>query len=92
VGELRPFLAPDIAEHLARDGERIGRLQSKLDRVGRRRGTACTVSVVSRGLLQLLRSWCADIEEAAGWIPRDVLPEEGNRLIAGFELYTRTHA
>jgi hypothetical protein len=92
VDELRPFLPPDVAERLTRDGERIGRLQCELDRVGRRRGTAHTVSIVSRELLHLLRSWCADIEEAAGWIPRDSLPEEGNRVVGEFELYTRIHS
>ena len=92
VDEVRPFLPPDIAERLTHDGERIGRLQCELDRVGRRRGTAHMVSVVSRELLQLLRAWCADIEEAAGRIPRGLLPEEGNRLIADLELYTCIHA
>ncbi len=92
VDELRPFLPPDIAERLTRDGESIGRLQCELDRVGRRRRTGHPVSVLSRELLQLLRSWCADIEEAAGQIPRDSLPEEGNRLVADLELYIRTHA
>jgi hypothetical protein len=92
VDELRPFLPPDIADSLTRDGERIGRLQCELDRVGRRRGTAHTVSVISRRLLHLLRSWCADIEAAAGRIPRGLLPPEGNRLVADFELYTWTHA
>lgn len=92
VDEVRPFLLPDIAERLTRDGERIGRLQGELDRVGRRRATARKVSVVSRELLQLLRSWCADIEEAAGRIPRDLLAEEGNRLVAELELYTRIHS
>jgi hypothetical protein len=91
IDEVRPFLPPDAAERLTQDGERVGRLQSELDRVGRRRGTAHTVSVLSRELLHLLRSWCADIEEAAGRIPRELLPEEGNRLVADFELYTRTH-
>ena len=52
VDELRPFLPPDIAELLTRNGEGIGRLQRELDRVGRRRGTAHQVSVVSRELLQ----------------------------------------
>ena len=91
VDELRPFLPPDTAASLARDGERIGRLQRELDRVGRRRGTAHTVSVLSRRLLQLLRSWCADIEAAAGRIPRGLLPPEGNRLVADLELYASTH-
>jgi hypothetical protein len=92
VDELRPFLPPDIADSLTRDGERIGRLQCELDRVGRRRGTAHTVSVISRRLLHLLRSWCADIEAAAGRIRRDLLPAEGNRLVAELELYTRIHS
>jgi hypothetical protein len=92
VGELRPFLPPDIVDSLTRDGERIGRLQCELDRVGRRRGTAHAVSVISRRLLHLLRSWCADIEAAAGRIPRGLLPPEGNRLVADLELYARTHA
>jgi len=92
VDELRPFLPPGIADSLTRDGERIGRLQCELDRVGRRRGTAHTVSVISRRLLHLLRSWCADIEAAAGRIPRGLLPPEGNRLVADLELYARTHA
>ncbi|HEY5939387.1 MAG TPA: hypothetical protein VIT87_01120 [Gemmatimonadales bacterium] len=92
VDELRPFLPPPIADSLTRDGERIGRLQCELDRVGRRRGTAHTVSVISRRLLHLLRSWCADIEAAAGRIPRGLLPPEGNRLVVDLELYTRTHA
>ena len=92
VDELRPFLPPDIADSLTRDGDRIGRLQSELDRVGRRRGTAHTVSVISRRLLHLLRSWCADIEAAAGRIPRDLLPPEGTRLVAELELYASTHA
>ncbi len=92
LDEVRPFLPPDIAERLTQDGERIGRLQCELDRVGRRRGTAHMVSGVSRELLQLFRAWCADIEKAAGQIPRGLLPEEGNRLIADLELYTRIHA
>ena len=92
INEVHPFFPPDTAERLTRDGESIGRLQCDLDRVGRRRRTGHTVSVSSRELLQLLRSWCADIEEAAGQIPRDLLPEEGNRLVADFEQYSRTHA
>jgi hypothetical protein len=92
VDELRPFLPPDIVERLTQDGERIGRLQSELDGVGRRRGTARAVSAVSRELLQLLRSWCADIEKAAGLIPRGLLPAEGNRLVTELELYTRIHS
>jgi hypothetical protein len=91
VEELRPFLQPETGERLAQDGERISRLQTELDRVGRRRGTAHSVSVLSRELLQSLRTWCADIEEAAGGISRDLLPEEGNKLVAGFESYTRSH-
>jgi hypothetical protein len=92
IDKVRPFLPPDTTERLTQGGERISRLQCELDRMGRRRGTAHTVAVVSRQLLHLLRSWCADIEEAAGRIPRELLPEEGSRLVADFELYTSTHA
>jgi hypothetical protein len=92
IDEVHPFLPPDTAERLTQDGERIGRLQCELDRVGRRRRTAHAVSVVSRELLQLLRSWCANIEKAAGRIPRGLLPAEGNRLVAELELYTRIHS
>src|SRR5690349_17072219 len=45
---LRPFLHPATADRLTRDGERIAQLQCVLDRVGRRRGTARTVSVAAR--------------------------------------------
>jgi hypothetical protein len=91
IDEVHLFLPPDTAARLIQDGERIGWLQGELDRVGRRRSTAHRVSVLSSELLHLLRSWCADIENAAGRIPRDSLPEEGNRLVADFELYSRTH-
>ena len=91
VEELRPFLPPEAGERLAQDGERISRLQTELDRVGRMRGTAHSVSVLSRELLQSLRTWCDDIEEAAGGISRDLLPEEGHKLVAGLESYTRSH-
>jgi hypothetical protein len=92
LDELRPFLPHRIVERLIRDGERILRLQGDIDRVGRRRATARAVSVISTQLLRWLRCWCADIEEAAGGIPRRSLPEEGNRVVADFELYARTHS
>ena len=91
VEELRPFLPPEVGQRLAQEGERINRLQAELDRVGRMRGTAHSVSVLSRELLQSLRSWCVEIEETAGGISRDLLPEEGNKLVAGLESYTRSN-
>jgi hypothetical protein len=66
---LRPFLSEATAERLDQDGDRIARLQCELDRVGRRRGTPRTVSVISHQLLELLRAWCTEIEEAARDIP-----------------------
>jgi hypothetical protein len=87
VNELRPFLPAQTGESLTRDGERIGELLGELDRVGRRRGTAHTVAVFARRLLDSLRLWCADIEAAAWRVPRDVLPEEGARLAADLERY-----
>lgn len=92
VDELRPFLPPEIAERLIGEGEHVIQLQEQLDEVGRRRGTAHMVSAIASKLLQSLRSWCAEIEAAAGQLRRDILPEEGNRLLAALELHTRTHA
>lgn len=90
--ELQPFLPSDIAETLLRDGERIEQLQQKLDRVGRRRGTARTVSAGARLLLRSVRTWCADIEAAGSEIDRAELPEEAQRVLASFELYAKVHA
>ena len=90
--ELHPFLPHDTAERLNEDGDVIARLHEELDRVGRRRGTAHTVSVLSHRLLHLLRSWCADIEAAAGSIQRDVLTPEGKQLILDLERYTSNYA
>ena len=87
LNELHPFLPHDTAERLNEKGDRIARLQEELDRTGRRRGTAHTVSVVSQRLLHLLRSWCADIEAAAGNIQRDVLTPAGKQLVLDFERY-----
>ena len=90
--ELYSFLPHEAAERLALGGAHIGQLQSDLDRVGRRRGTAHTVSVVSHRLLHLLRSWCADIEAEAGWIPVDTLTLVGHQLLRDFERYASIHA
>jgi len=92
LAEMRPFFPAEAADRVCREGERIGQLGKVLDRIGRRRGTARTVAVASREFLQLLRHWCSDIELAAEQIPRDVLPQEGSRLVAEFESYGRTHA
>ena len=89
--ELRPFLPGGVADALLRDGERIEQLQQKLDRIGRRRRTARTVSVTAELLLSALRAWCADIESAASEIDRLELPEEAQRALASFKLYTQVH-
>lgn len=91
VDEMRPCLPGETANRLRQEGERIGQLGEALDEVGRRRGTARTVAVASREFLRLLRQWCTDIELAARQIPRDMLPEEGARLVAELETYGRTH-
>jgi hypothetical protein len=91
IEEMRPFLPPEVADRLSREGERLGQLGQALDKVGRRRGTARTVAVASREFLQLLRQWCSDIELAAEQVARDDLPQEGARLVAELETYGRTH-
>ena len=90
--ELHSFLTPDVAERLTLDGDRIGGLVAELDRVGRRRGSAQTVSVVSQRLLSAVRAWCADIEAAAGSIPLDLLTPEGRESLLDLERYVSIHA
>ena len=92
VNELRAFLPHPVAERLERDAEVIHRLQSELDQVGRRRGSAHKMSPMARSFLQLLRSWCADTEAAAGEIPRDSLTPEGRRLLFDLERYASIHS
>jgi two-component system, chemotaxis family, protein-glutamate methylesterase/glutaminase len=89
--ELRPLLPEDVAERLTSDGGEIGGLLDELDRVGRRRGAARTVSVLSQTLLDLLRAWCAGIEAAAGWIPRDRLTAGACESLAQMERYSSVH-
>jgi hypothetical protein len=69
LDQLQLVVPASVSEGLSREGERIGQLQRELDRVGRRRGTAHTVSVVARELLDALRAWCADIEVATRQMP-----------------------
>jgi hypothetical protein len=78
----RSFLA-HLAETLLLKAEPIEQLLQELDRTGRRRGTAQTVSVAARLLLDSLRAWCADIEAAAGEIDSSELPEEVQKGLAG---------
>lgn len=92
LDELRAFLPSEVAETLLEQGGRIEQLQQELDRLGRRRGTAQTVSVAARLLLDSVRTWCADIEAAARHIDRSELPEEAQRVLAGFQLYAQIHA
>jgi hypothetical protein len=75
----------DVAERLAREGDRLARLRLELDRVGRRRGTAAEVAGGTRDLLEQLGVWCAEIELAAGGLTRDALPAEACDLLAHLE-------
>lgn len=89
--ELRPFLSQDVADRLTRNGGRIGSLLAELDQVGRRRGAASAVSVLSQTLLDLLHAWCADIEAAAGWIPLERLTADGYESLIRLEQYSSVH-
>jgi hypothetical protein len=90
--ELRKLLPAAITETLLHEAERIEQLRQELDRIGRRRGTAQTVSVAARLLLDSLRHWCADIEAAAWEIDNSEVPDEVRRVLAGFECYAQVHA
>jgi hypothetical protein len=85
VDELRPFLRPDVAARLVREGDRLFRLRLELDRIGRRRGTAAEVAAGTRDLLEQLGVWCAEIELAANGLTRDALPAEATDLLAHLE-------
>lgn len=89
--ELRAFLPSKVADTLLQQGDCIEQLQQQLDRLGRRRGTAQTVSVAARLLLDAVRTWCADIEAATWQITSAELPEEAQRVLAGFEPYAQVH-
>ena len=90
--ELRAFLPTEVADTLLQQAERIRQLQQELDRLGRCRGTALTVSDAARLLLESVRSWCADFESAAWQIDSSELPEEAQRVLAGLKLYALVHA
>jgi hypothetical protein len=85
VDQLRPFLRLEVAERLLREGDRLFRLRLELDRIGRRRGTAAEVADVTRGLLEQLGVWCAEIELAAAGVTRDALPAEATDLLGHLE-------
>jgi hypothetical protein len=91
LNELLPFLPPETAERLNEDGDHIGRVQEELDRVGRRRCTAHTVSVVSQRLLQMLHSWCTAFEVSAGSIRLDLLTATGRETLIELERYVGVH-
>ena len=76
VDELHPFLAPDMSERLRCEGARLARLRLEVDRIGHRRRTPTQVAAAIRDLLEQLALWCAEIEAAAGAIPREALTGE----------------
>ncbi len=90
--ELRAFLPGGVPDQLLQEGERISQLQRHLDRIGRRRGTAQTVSVASRQLLDSLRGWCANIEAAVWEVDPSALPEEARQAVDGIQAYADIHA
>ena len=85
VDQLRGFLRLDVAERLVSEGDRLFRLRLELDRIGRRRGTAAEVAVVTRDLLEQLGVWCAEIELAAAGMTCDALPADATNLLGHLE-------
>jgi hypothetical protein len=92
LDELRPFLPTEVVDRLDLQARRIVERREQLDRIGRRRGTARTVAVAARALLQDLKTWCAEVEATAGRLSRDQLPEQATGLLADLELYANVHA
>jgi hypothetical protein len=85
VVELRPFIRPDLMEHLVREGNTLATLRLELDRLGRRRGTAAEMAAGTQALLRQLAIWLAEVEIAAADVSRDGLPREAEELVAHLE-------
>ena len=85
VDELHPFLTADTSERLRCERARLARLRLEIDRIGRRRGTAAEMAAATRGLLEQLALWCAEIEAAAGAIPREALTGEAAAFLVHLE-------
>jgi hypothetical protein len=85
LAELRPLLAPTVAERLAREGDRVFQLRLELDRLGRRRGTGAEVADGARVLLEQLELWLVMIEQGVAGLTRDRLAPEGASLLAHLE-------
>jgi hypothetical protein len=88
LDQVRTLLPALVVETLVKDGQRIERLQRELDRVGRRRGTARSVSVTAGELLDAVRCWCGDLEAGVREISRSTLTAKAERLVAELELGT----
>jgi hypothetical protein len=89
--ELGPFLSSGAIQSLAEEADRILQLHRLVDSVGRRRGTAKTLSVFTRKLLDAVLRWCGDFELTTGEISRDSLGGQAQQVLAELERYSQNH-
>jgi hypothetical protein len=87
LDELRVFLAPEIMQRLAHQGDRVRRERLALDRIGRRRGTAEEVALGVRRLLDQLRTWLAEIEAAVAGLRTGDLPDDSLTVLAHLQAF-----
>lgn len=81
LASLEGALQPEDTERLTTQADELERLLSELDTAGRRRGTAATVAVEARRLMEALAVWCAELELATTGVPRDILSINATHLL-----------
>ena len=66
--QLQPLLRPAVRETLRMQADRVIRLHQELQRLSDRRARAMEMARVTRGLLEALRLWYAEVELALGLV------------------------
>jgi hypothetical protein len=92
VVAIRPFVTAREHEMLMAGEQRVAELRLKLDRVGRRRGTAAEFASAAAALLTALELWCAEIELATSRVAFDLLPPDTRQLLDHVVASARTRA
>lgn len=79
---LGDMLSPADRARLARGQAALEGTRDELVELGRRRGTAARVSLLSRRFLELARRWCATLELATARVATDELSWHSRDLLA----------
>jgi hypothetical protein len=85
VDQLHDRLEPGVAARLVAEREALEQIRAELDVLGRRHGTAGSVSVLARALIDRLSLWCAEIEAATRGLAVGELDQQTLELLAQLE-------